>query len=123
MKQIAKFLLMLTDDVLIVIILIIFLYYLRADTWVYIVLVVIMVIISIFTTYIFLPQLQKPVTGIERMIGTSGEALETLKPRGSVRIKGEIWDATSIDGKIKKGEKIVVEEINGLKVLVKKLEK
>ena len=121
MKPAVKFLLMLADDILIIVFLIVFLCYFEVDTWVGILLVVIIAIIAIFTTYIFLPQLKKPVTGIERMIGMTGETIEALKPYGAVKIKGEIWNAESINGEIKKGEKIVVEEADGLKLLVEKL--
>lgn len=74
----------------------------------------------IFMTYIFLPQLKKPMTGAEGMIEATGIAVNTLNPNGMVRIKGELWSAISIDSKIKEGEKIVVHKINGLNLLVKK---
>jgi membrane-bound serine protease (ClpP class) len=40
---------------------------------------------------------------------------------GRVKIKGEIWNAESINGKINKGNRIVVEKVNNLKLIVKKL--
>ena len=123
MRQSVKFLLFIMDEILIGGVLIFLLYYFGVDVWLSGVLVVILVVIFIFMTYIFLPQLKKPVTGTEGMIGITGIAVETLNPNGRVRIRGELWDAESIDGRIGKGEKIVVEEVNGLNLLVKKLKR
>ncbi|MCK5031513.1 MAG: NfeD family protein, partial [Thermoplasmatales archaeon] len=39
------------------------------------------------------------------------------------RIRGELWSAESTDNMIDRGEKIVVEKVNGLNLLVKKLKK
>jgi len=122
MRQSIKFLLIITDEILIGGFLIFLLYYFGLDLWVYGLLLVIIGAILIFMAYIFLPQLKKPVTGAEGMIGRTGIAVETLNPTGMVRIKGELWSAESLDNKIEKGEKVVVENLNGLNLLVKKLQ-
>ncbi len=67
-------------------------------------------------------QLKKPATGIEGLIGETGEALEDLNPEGQVRVHGELWNAISIEGFISRGSKIKVEEILNLKLKVRKLE-
>jgi len=123
MRQSIKFLLMIMDELLIGSFLIFLLYYFGIDLWVYGLLIVIVGAILIFMGYIFLPQLKKPVTGAEGMIGLTGRAIEPLNPNGTVRIEGELWSAESLDNKIEKGEKIVVEKANGLNLLVKKLKK
>jgi membrane-bound serine protease (ClpP class) len=41
---------------------------------------------------------RKTATGIEGMVGTCGRVLEALQPNGSVAIRGEIWNARSLDG-------------------------
>ena len=65
-----------------------------------------------------------PMTGIKGMIGEKGMVRKELNPEGIVFIHGEIWHAESINGeKIKKGEKVKVEEIEGLKIKVKKIKK
>ncbi len=64
-------------------------------------------------------QRAKPVTGIEGLLGDTGESLDTLDPFGSVRVHGEIWQAQSLDGLINKGEKIKVVGLNNLKLEVK----
>jgi membrane-bound serine protease (ClpP class) len=67
-------------------------------------------------------QMRKPTTGTEGLIGTVGEALEPLNPTGEVRVSGELWTAESVEGKIKKGEKIEVVAIEDLKLKVKKVQ-
>jgi len=67
---------------------------------------------------------QKVVSGMEGMVGETGTAETNLNPKGEVFLHGEHWVAeiSSPDaGKIKKGEKVVVENIVGLKLIVKKL--
>ncbi len=64
-------------------------------------------------------QRSKPLTGIEGLLGDTGESLDTLDPFGSVRVHGEIWQAQSLDGKINKGEKIKVVGLNNLELEVK----
>lgn len=120
MRQSVKFLLIIMDEILIGGFLIFLLYYFGLDLWVYGVMVVILAVIIAFMAYIFLPQLKKPVTGTEGMIGLTGMAVETLKPAGMVRIRGELWAAESINGWIWKGEKIVIEKVDGLTLIVKK---
>ncbi len=64
-------------------------------------------------------QRKKPLTGIEAMIGKEGEALTDINPEGQVMIMGEIWEAYS-NQPIKKGEKVKVVAVKGLKLKVKK---
>jgi membrane-bound serine protease (ClpP class) len=67
----------------------------------------------------------KVVSGMEGMVGETGTAETNLNPGGKVFLHGEHWAAevSSPDGdKIKKGGKVVVENIVGLKLIVKKLE-
>ncbi len=63
-------------------------------------------------------QRAKPITGIEGMIGSIGESIETLDPDGRVRVHGELWNAQSQSGVINKGEKIRVVGIQNLKLYV-----
>jgi len=62
----------------------------------------------------------KAVSGSEGLIGEHGTAYSKLNPKGKVMVHGEVWQAFC-DGTIKKGEDIVVEAIDGLKLKVKKL--
>uniref|UniRef100_A0A7C4U941 Nodulation protein NfeD n=1 Tax=candidate division WOR-3 bacterium TaxID=2052148 RepID=A0A7C4U941_UNCW3 len=64
---------------------------------------------------------RKPETGKEGMIGLEGEAITDIHKDGTIYVRGEYWNAYS-DEKIKKGENVVVLEVNGFKLKVKKKE-
>ena len=63
-------------------------------------------------------QRAKPVTGIEGLMGEVGETLVTLDLTGTVRVHGEVWNAESLSGMIRKGEKVRVAGIKDLKLFV-----
>ncbi len=64
---------------------------------------------------------RKPVTGLEGLIGEKGIAFTDItKDGGMVSLHGERWTAYS-DEPITKGERIVIEAVEGLTVKVKKL--
>ena len=54
--------------------------------------------------------------------GTKGEVLATLRPSGKVIINDEIFDAITSGGFIEKGERIVVERLDGNVIVVDKQE-
>jgi membrane-bound serine protease (ClpP class) len=60
----------------------------------------------------------KPSTGIEGMVGETGEALARLEPVGTVRVHGELWKAESVSGSIMQGQKIRVTAIKDLTLFV-----
>ena len=60
----------------------------------------------------------KPVTGVEGMIGEIGESLEILNPVGTVHVHGEMWQAESLTGPIKKGARIRITGIKDLLLFV-----
>ena len=63
---------------------------------------------------------RKPVTGAEGMIGLEGVAKTDITPGGGmVVVHGEFWSAYS-DDVIHKEERVVVEDVKGLRVKVKK---
>jgi membrane-bound serine protease (ClpP class) len=64
---------------------------------------------------------RKPVTGREGLIGETGIAdTDITKHGGMASLQGERWSAYS-DTQIAKGDTIIVEEVTGLKVKVRKL--
>lgn len=65
-------------------------------------------------------QRRKPTTGIQGIVGETGEALTDLRPEGQVRIHGELWKAISIDGTIKKGTRVVAADVDNLTLRVRK---
>jgi len=63
---------------------------------------------------------RRPVTGSEGLVGLEGKAIEDItKEGGMVSLHGELWSAVS-DNDIEKGKGIVVVEVSGLKLKVKK---
>ncbi len=65
---------------------------------------------------------RRKFTVAEGMIGVAGEVTETLKPEGIVKIKGEYWQAKSIEGEIGIGSTVEVMRIEGLHLEVRKRE-
>ena len=61
----------------------------------------------------------KPKSGMEGMIGLVGQVKETIDPEGLIFVRGENWRAVS-DEKIEPGERVKVEEAEGLILTVKK---
>ena len=64
-------------------------------------------------------KLTKVTTGKEGIVGEIGIAISKIAQEGDVKVHGEYWKAFS-DEPIKKGEKIIVENVEGLKLKVKK---
>ena len=71
-----------------------------------------------FTTWTLRKQV--PV-GLPSMVGTKGRVAGKLSPEGMVRIKGELWGATSAEGDIDTGEDVVVVGEDGLKLFVRRV--
>jgi len=65
-------------------------------------------------------QRNKVATGHEGIVGEKGIALSNLSPQGKVSVHGEIWSAESIEGEIKKADKVLIEGIENLTLKVKK---
>jgi membrane-bound serine protease (ClpP class) len=123
MKSITKFILIILDELLIGCFIIYLLFSYTADLWIFVLVAVMLIIVIIFIAYIFLPHLKNPVTGIEGMVGMRGVVIKPLNPNGMVKIRGEIWNAKSLNSMVDKGEKIIVEKVNNLSLLVKKVHK
>ncbi len=58
--------------------------------------------------------------GIETIVGQEAVARSALDPSGFVFIDGEYWSAEAEDGSVQPGERVVITEIQGLKLKVKK---
>jgi membrane-bound serine protease (ClpP class) len=61
----------------------------------------------------------KPVSGREGMLGEKGIADSAINTDGRVFVRGEYWDAWS-DETIEQGERIVVIDVDGMMLKVKK---
>lgn len=84
---------------------------------------------SLFTFIVIRPRLIKYIrspkiaTNNDKLIGQLGEVVDEIGEleNGKVKIQGQIWTARSLDGKsINLGELVLVEGIEGVKLLVKK---
>ncbi|MFC2051801.1 NfeD family protein [Chloroflexota bacterium] len=62
---------------------------------------------------------RKPVISLPDMVGSKGKIVSPLVPEGLVKIRGELWVAKSASGEIQPGGEVVVEEQNGLKLVVR----
>lgn len=60
------------------------------------------------------------VSDLESMVGLEGIAAARLSPQGVVQVRGELWQAASVDGDIEKGARVRVVAQEGLKLKVKK---
>jgi len=63
---------------------------------------------------------RKPLDILPDMVGSKGKVVSPLAPEGLVRIKSELWVAKSARGGMNLGEKVVVVEQDGLKLVVRK---
>lgn len=61
---------------------------------------------------------REPLVSLPDMLGGRGKVVSQLAPEGLVRIKGELWVAKSVEKKIDVGQKIIVVEQDGLKLVV-----
>jgi membrane-bound serine protease (ClpP class) len=52
-------------------------------------------------------------TGVEGLIGSTGEVIETCDPRGRIRLRGEIWHARCAS-RAEVGERVTVTGVDGL---------
>jgi membrane protein implicated in regulation of membrane protease activity len=56
---------------------------------------------------------EKVQTGVENLVGATGEAAERLAPSGHVRVLGEIWQANS-SSELPRGTRVRVVAVNDL---------
>jgi len=82
------------------------------------------IITSVFFTIILTLGLRsqrlKPTTGSEGLVGEVGEVVTALKPSGTVRVHGELWQAETAGESIKAGEQIRVTRVQNLTLRVER---
>jgi len=64
-------------------------------------------------------QRRKPISGVEGIVGETGDAITPLQPEGQVRVHGEIWKAVSTSGPLPAGTRVVVENVESLRLTVR----
>jgi membrane protein implicated in regulation of membrane protease activity len=63
----------------------------------------------------------RPRTGAEAMVGMEAEVATACRPRGQVRVHGELWEAICEEG-ADAGEIVRVTSVDGLKLIVNRAE-
>jgi membrane-bound serine protease (ClpP class) len=63
-------------------------------------------------------QRAKPVTGVQGLIGETGEVTAILNPKGIVMVHGELWNAEVSSGQISAGEKVKILGVKDLRLFV-----
>ena len=61
----------------------------------------------------------RPRTGAEALVGMEAEVATPCRPRGQVRVHGELWEATCAEG-ADAGEIVRVASVDGLKLVVER---
>jgi membrane protein implicated in regulation of membrane protease activity len=64
-----------------------------------------------------LAQRWRPRTGAEAMIGETAQVVTACRPRGQVRVRGELWEAIADEG-ADPGDTVRIEAIDGLTLVV-----
>ena len=86
------------------------------------ILVVVAVTVLFFVgvlSYAIKAQLSRVRTGVEGLIGEEGVAKTDVKEKGKVHVHGELWNAQS-EEPIGEGERVIVTEVKGMIVKVKR---
>ena len=65
-------------------------------------------------------QKRPAVTGREGLIGQLARARTALDPEGTVFVKGELWQATAMDGPVDAGERVKIVAVQGFHLQVQK---
>lgn len=90
---------------------------------------IVFVVVSILTLILTKPLIKKinvihmNPTNCDRLIGKDADVIEVIKENeyGKVKILGDVWMATS-KTPIKEGTKVIVKDIEGVKLVVEKKE-
>ncbi len=79
-------------------------------------------LLAVFVVFIVLARraMKRPIAvGREAMVGQVGVATTDIAPEGMVRLKGELWRASS-EKLIREGDEVVVKDVKGLVLIVEK---
>ena len=68
--------------------------------------------------WIRLSRRRRPAIGTEALVGAVGVATSDCRPRGRVRVRGEVWQAVC-DAGADAGDPVVVESLSGLTLQVR----
>lgn len=67
-------------------------------------------------------EMEPPVqTGAEAMVTRRGVASSELAPAGKVKVRGELWHAVAVAGRVESGQEVEVVAVEGLVLKVRAL--
>jgi len=122
-KDWLKVLVLLLDEAVVIAVVLVALWFFGVDIplWVAVVLGVLLGGVAIVIHRLVIPSFhRRKVVGRESMVGLQGEVVEPLTPKGTIRVEGEFWKATSLNGKIYPGERVEVQAVRHLMVEVRR---
>ena len=119
----AKVLILLLDEAAVIVIILLILHFLEIQIplpvmiggGIIVGILVIMIHIAVIPSFH-----RKQVTGREGMIGERGRVTEPLTPFGTIIVKGEYWNAKSLDDNIEFDENVEIVGNEGLTLKVKR---
>jgi membrane-bound serine protease (ClpP class) len=76
--------------------------------------------LMIMSTILRMRRMQPARTGAQALVGRVAIARSPLEPSGQVFLQGERWQATSDEGPVRVGEKVIVTGVRGLRLTVRK---
>jgi len=117
-----KLLLLLTDEAIVVFAVLFVLWKLgiQLHIWVLAALASVIAVIVFLLHRILLPVLKDgQMSSASSMFGLEGEVITRLSPEGIIKVRGEFWKAVAIDAEVEVGQRVTVERLEGLKLLVK----
>ena len=123
LKDWGKVLLLMLDEVIIIAVILLIMHFLGVEITLPIKIGAgIILLIFVFVRHVaVIPSFhRKLVTGREGMIGEHGKVVKPLTPAGVVSLKGEYWNAKSIDDDIEADEDVEIVGVDGLMLRVKR---
>jgi membrane-bound serine protease (ClpP class) len=84
--------------------------------------IAVLIAFAIFVLLVKRSLRKPPAVGKEELIGQVGVVVTDIAPRGLVKLRGELWTATS-DEHIGKGEQVIVKDVKGIALVVRKLKR
>lgn len=80
--------------------------------------------VIVFVAYkIYSAHYRRPEIGPESIVGRVGEVVDSRGDKGMMVLDGELWKFECVEGRVNRGDKVVVLGISGLTVKVKPLER
>lgn len=121
MRKSVRFFLFILDEILVIVGIFLVLYYFDVSFEIFLVFFLLFLFILGFTSYVFLPQLKQPATGVEGLIGLKAVALDSFDHQGLVFVRGEQWRAVTTERSVKKDEIVLITKVDGLTLTVEKI--